>query len=113
MSVCSRVVSVARVLYDAATIDVYQDGGALETDGPQNWSSLDRWCWTRVSQTVVLWPEQAIPLVRILSGWPEGSETVPPRLGRIRHEWLPVADVFHGYCNLIDGQHQEWRGGPR
>src|SRR5260370_11891711 len=82
----------------------------------------------RLSQTIVLWPEQAIPLVgymgwpndpaargealRILRSWRDGSKTVPPRLRRIQHEWLRVADVFHTYCDLMDGQHQARRGGP-
>ena len=82
----------------------------------------------RLSQTVVLWPDQAIPLLvymgwpndpadrdeslRMVGSWSEGSESIPPRLGRIQHEWLRVADVFHRYCDLIDGQHQERRGGP-
>jgi hypothetical protein len=82
----------------------------------------------RLSQTVVLWPEHAIPLVgymawpnelaardeamRILRSWPEGSGKVPHRLGRIQYEWSRVADVFHCYGDLIDGQHQERRGGP-
>jgi len=83
---------------------------------------------TRLSQTVVMWPTQAIALVgymvwpndaalreellRVLRSWPEGSKSVPPRLHRIQHEWLRVADVFHTYCDLIDGQHQKRRGGP-
>ena len=82
----------------------------------------------RLSQTIVLWPDQAIPLAgymcwpneptardqsqRILKGWLEGSESVPPRLGRIQHEWLRVADVYHRHYDLIDGQHQKRRGGP-
>jgi hypothetical protein len=82
----------------------------------------------RLSQTVVLWPEQAIPLVGYmgcpndpaardeaigtLKEWSEGSENVPRRLGRIQYEWLRVADVFHCYCDLIDGQRQQRRGGP-
>ena len=83
---------------------------------------------SRLSQTVVLWPDQAIPLVgymcspndpkardesrHILESWPEGSKFVPPRLGRIQLEWLRVADVLHSCCDLIEGQHQERRGGP-
>jgi hypothetical protein len=37
---------------------------------------------------------------------------VPPRLARIQHEWSRVADIFHWFCDLIDGQHQQRRGGP-
>jgi hypothetical protein len=82
----------------------------------------------RLSQSIVLFPEQAIPLVcymarpndvaardetfRILKSWPEGLEDVPPRLARIQHEWSLVADIFHWFCDLIDGQHQQRRGGP-
>ena len=82
----------------------------------------------RLSQTIVLWPEQAIPLVsymawpnepaardaglRMLRSWGHGSTAVPPRLHRIQHEWLRVADVFHCYCDLMDGRHQARRGGP-
>jgi hypothetical protein len=82
----------------------------------------------RLSEPTPLFPEQAIPLVCYMA-WPndpaardealpilwssaEGSETLPPRLGRIQHEWLRVADIFHTYGDLIDGQHQERRGGP-
>jgi hypothetical protein len=81
----------------------------------------------RLSQTIVLWPGQAIPLVGYM-GWPndsarreeseqlvrswfKGSQSVPPRLGRIQHEWLRVADIFHHYWDLVDGQHQKRRGG--
>jgi hypothetical protein len=83
---------------------------------------------TRLSRKVVMWPDQAIALVgymawpnepalreksqRILRRWSEGSNTLPPRLHRIQHEWLRVADVFHTYCDLIDGRHQQRRGGP-
>jgi hypothetical protein len=82
----------------------------------------------RLSQTIVLWPDQAIPLVgymgwpndplrreeseRIVRCWSEGLQGVPPRLGRIQHEWSRVADIFHCYCDLMDGEHQQLRGGP-
>jgi hypothetical protein len=83
---------------------------------------------TRLSEPIVLFPEQAIPLFcymawpkdparrqeweLIIRCWAEGSKTVPPRLGRIQYEWSRVANVFHCYCDLIDGQHQQRRGGP-
>jgi hypothetical protein len=87
---------------------------------------------TRLSQTVVMWPGQAVPLlgymchpndagarktlIEILRSWPDrsGSEgpPVPDRLGRIQADWLKVADIFHLYCDLIEGRHQERRGGP-
>jgi hypothetical protein len=82
----------------------------------------------RLREPTVLFPEQAIPLVcymawpndvaardeafRILRSWSEGSEDVPPRLARIQHEWSRVADTFHWFFDLIDGQHQQRRGGP-
>jgi hypothetical protein len=87
---------------------------------------------TRLSQTVVMWPEQAIPLLgymcypndqaardallHTLRSWPQASEAVPPavpaKLGRIQNDWLRVADVFHTYYDLVEGQHQARRGGP-
>jgi hypothetical protein len=82
----------------------------------------------RLSKTIVLWPQQAVPLIgymgwpndpvrregseKIVRNWSEGSHAVPRRLGRIQHEWLRVADVLHHYCDLVDGQHQNRRGGP-
>jgi hypothetical protein len=89
---------------------------------------LEKLFKARLSESIALWPHQAIPLVgymgwpkdplkrhkseRVVRSWSEGSQTVPPRLGRMQHEWLRVADVFHCYCDLIDGQHQQRRGGP-
>ena len=87
---------------------------------------------TRLSQTVVMWPAQAIPLLgymcypndsvardallRTLRSWPEASEAAPPavpkRLGRTQHEWLHVADIFHLHRDLVEGKHQARRGGP-
>ena len=77
-----------------------------------------------------MWPEQALPLLcymcfpndeaarddllRTLWSWEDASE--PPatldKLRRIQANWLRVADVFHHYCDLIEGRHQERRGGP-
>jgi hypothetical protein len=93
---------------------------------------LEHLLGSRLSQTVVMWPSQAVPLlgymchpndaaareklIGILRSWPDhsGSETapVPPRLTRIQNDWLKVADIFHIYCDLVGGQHQERRGGP-
>jgi hypothetical protein len=87
---------------------------------------------TRLSQTLVMWPAQAIPLlgymcypndgearkdfVLTLRSWPEASEDDPPvipaKLGRIQQDWLRVADVFHRLCDLAEGRHQARRGGP-
>ena len=83
----------------------------------------------RLSTTVVMWPDQALPLLcymcfpndeaarddllRTLWSW----EAVEPpaaldKLRRIQADWLKVADIFHLYCDLIGGRHQERRGGP-
>jgi hypothetical protein len=87
---------------------------------------------SRLSQRVVMWPGQAIPLLGYmcwpndqaaraalmlaLRTWGEESEdfgsAIPPRLPRIQHQWLRVADVFHLCFDLIEGQHQARRGGP-
>ena len=85
---------------------------------------------TRLSQTIVMWPDQAIQLlgymchpddpesrcalVRMLWRWQEASEGSAPnpeKLGRIQHNWLRVADVLHLLFDLNSGQHQERRGG--
>ena len=93
---------------------------------------LDNFIRTRLSQTVVMWPEQAIPLlgymcypndaetrgdfVLTLRSWPEASEAVPPtvpdNLDRIQYDWLRVADILHLLCDLSEGQHQAQRGRP-
>jgi hypothetical protein len=87
---------------------------------------------SRLSTTVVMWPEQSISLlgymcypndrkdrdalVAELRNWDEKSDADPPpspdELRRIQHNWLRVADVFHVYCDLVAGQHQARRGGP-
>jgi hypothetical protein len=87
---------------------------------------LDNLLRTRLSQTVVMWPAQAIPLLgymcypndldaraalmRTLLSWQEASEdkppTIPKKLGRIQHNWLRVADIFNLYSDQIAGQHQ-------
>jgi hypothetical protein len=79
-----------------------------------------------------MWPEQAIQLlgymcypndaearedfVLTLRSWPEASEDAPPsipdKLGRIRNDWLRVADILHLLCDLAEGRHQARRGGP-
>ena len=95
-------------------------------------SDFEYFLRTRLGQTICLWPEQAFPLLcymcypndpeprddlyRTLWQWAEASETarptIPPKLGRIQHEWLRVADIFHHFCDLLKGEHQEHRGGP-
>jgi hypothetical protein len=86
----------------------------------------------RLNQTVVMWPEQAIPLLgymcypndpaacevlrRTLRSWAKESNAtpaaVPKRLGRIQSDWLRVADIFHMHFDLVEGQRQARRGGP-
>jgi hypothetical protein len=95
-------------------------------------ADLENFIKTRLSGTVVMWPNQAIPLLGymchpaggaarktltgILRGWNDhsgpGQPPVPDKLGRIHSDWLKVADIFHCYCDLIEGKHQERRGGP-
>ena len=85
---------------------------------------------TRLSTTVVMWPDQALPLlcymcfpndeaardVLLRTFWSWEDASGPPaavdKLRRIQADWLRVADIFHLYCDLIGGQRQERRGGP-
>jgi hypothetical protein len=83
---------------------------------------------SRLAQAVVIWPEQAIPLVgymawpnqpelraetvAILRGWFEGSQMIPPGLRQIQTDWARVADIFSQHCDLTAGDHQRRRGGP-
>jgi hypothetical protein len=87
---------------------------------------------TRLTQTTVMWPNQAIPLLgymcypndqekrqalmQTLRSWAMETEgghiTIPRRLRRIQHEWLRVADIVHLHFDLTAGQHQLRRGGP-
>ena len=87
----------------------------------------DHFIRSRLSQKIVLWPQQAIPLagyachpndeaaraglVEVLWGWSEGSETVVDDLPRIQHEWLRTADASHSHLDLAAGRHQQRRGG--
>lgn len=93
---------------------------------------LDTLFTARLNDEIVLWPHQAIPLVGymcypddegarngivgLVGSWPNyensGPPPVPKNLRRIQSNWLKVADIFHCYCDLIGGQHQERRGGP-
>jgi hypothetical protein len=82
---------------------------------------------TRLSQMRIVWPEQAISLAAymcwpndaavrsessvVLRRWAEEWDAVPPRLHRIQHEWLRVADVHHLDYDIAGGQHQQQRGG--
>ena len=91
---------------------------------------LENFFRTRLSTTVVMWPEQALPLLCFMCfpndeaarddllgtlwSWQDASQppAVPNKLGRIQDNWQKVADIFHLYCDLIGGQHQKRRGGP-
>lgn len=91
--------------------------------------NLEYFMRERLSQKVVMWPAQAIALVGYMC-WPNDptarSEavamlerwshdpvpSVPPRLHRIQHEWLRVADIFNVYSDLVAGEYQVRRGGP-
>jgi hypothetical protein len=94
-------------------------------------ADLDYFVRSRLSQTIVLWPEQSISLLgymccpndaearasllRMLRSWQSGAGDQPPilrKLGRIQHNWLRTADAFHLLSDLIGGKHQERRGGP-
>jgi transposase-like protein len=86
---------------------------------------------SRLSEIVVMWPEQAISLLgymcypndpaarealqHTLQGWMKKSATplvVPKGLRRVQHDWLRVADIIHTHYDLVEGQHQARRGGP-
>jgi hypothetical protein len=87
----------------------------------------DNFFRSRLSQSVVLWPDQAIALagymgwpndpaarggaMEMLRQWGNGSKAVPPGLGRIQHNWLRVADILSLHYDLVRGSHQKRRGG--
>jgi hypothetical protein len=95
-------------------------------------SELDDFFKPRLSQTEVIWPDQAISLlgymchpnnptardelVRGIQSWREASEAAPPavpkRLDRIQSDWLRVADILHTHYDLVEGGRQARRGGP-
>jgi hypothetical protein len=91
-------------------------------------TELAEFCRMRLSEEVVLWPNQAIPLLcymawpndvarreemeLILRNWAQGSKAKLPRFPVILREWARVADIFHHYHDLVDGEHQKARGGP-
>jgi hypothetical protein len=83
---------------------------------------------TRLSQSTVIWPEQALTLIgymgwpnddqaraeaiAIVRGWPMGSKSMPGRLRQIEFGWTRVADIFSLHYDLAVGDHQRRRGGP-
>jgi hypothetical protein len=88
----------------------------------------DAFVRTRLSQEIVVWPQQAIPLagymchpddvtarrrlLTTLQKWSEGLAIEADDLRRIHYEWRFVADVVHTYLDLVAGGHQQRRGGP-
>jgi len=93
---------------------------------------LENFIRTRLSNAELVSPHHAIPLVGYMSwpndevaradlegtlwSWLDTSQGVPPpvpaRLSRLQANWERVADIFHIYCDLVGGGHQERRGGP-
>ena len=83
---------------------------------------------SRLSQAIVLWPEQAIALVgymgwpndpegraassALVRAWAQGSRAIPPRLRQIQTDWARVADIFNIHLDLTEGGDQKRRGGP-
>jgi hypothetical protein len=83
---------------------------------------------SRLAQAIVIWPEQAIPLLgymawpnqperraelaATLQGWSEGSRVIPPGLRQMQTDWVRVADIFNLHYDLTAGDHQRRRGGP-
>ena len=81
----------------------------------------------RLSQQIVLWPKQAIPLVgymgwpndpvgraevtRILRGWEKGTAIPLPGLRRIQSDWARVADILSIHYDLAAVDHLVKRGG--
>src|SRR5262245_57253866 len=81
----------------------------------------------RLSQQVVYWTEQAIPLIgymgwpndaagragatQILRSWEKGIEIPLPALRRIQTDWARVADILSFHYDLAAGKHQVKRGG--
>ena len=95
-------------------------------------SDFDHLLRTRLSNPIVMWPGQALPLLcymcapndegarnailRILWSWAHhsgsGQPVLPRKLARIQTNWVRFADIFQRYCDLVAGQHEEARGGP-
>ena len=83
---------------------------------------------TRMSQRDILWPDHASALVgyawapndeaariqvtQVLRNPDRDFQRQTRKAGRIQHEWLRVADIFHHWYDLKTGGHQERRGGP-
>ena len=84
---------------------------------------------TRLTHEIVLWPDQAIPLVgymawpkdplarkrwsEVARTWFDGSDTgVPPELKLIQQHWARVADIVHLHWDLFHGGHQSGAAEP-
>jgi hypothetical protein len=82
----------------------------------------------RVTKDLVLWPNQAVPLVGYMA-WPNAAETrgrwlnahrcddqgainaLAKELKIIQQHWARVADIVHLHYDLTQGHHQQRRGG--
>ena len=82
----------------------------------------------RLIRDLVVWPEQAVPLVGYMA-WPNDSiirdrwleahrrndestiSDLARRLTIIQQHWARVADIVHLHYDLVQGPHQERRGG--
>src|SRR5262245_61485041 len=83
----------------------------------------------RLIRDLVLWPDQALPLVGYMA-WPsdpimrehwleahQRSEQsalneLMQRLKIVQRHWARVADIVHRHYDLVHGGHQQRRGGP-
>jgi hypothetical protein len=82
----------------------------------------------RLPKDLILWPDQAVPLVGYLA-WPSEAEirarwlnahrsqnqaainALAKKLKTIQQHWARVADIVHLHYDLAQGQHQKRRGG--
>jgi hypothetical protein len=83
----------------------------------------------RLIRDLVLWPDQALPLVAYMA-WPKDPvmrqrwleahqrddqstiNELAQRLKLIQQHWARVADIVHSHQDLAHGGHQQRRGGP-
>jgi hypothetical protein len=82
---------------------------------------------SRLIGKFLFWPDQAFALAAYmcwpnnleardrlthdLRTWSQGTPIVPPKLRRIQHRWLRVADIFEIHYDMSQGQNQRHRGG--
>jgi hypothetical protein len=96
---------------------------------PKRISSLESLIKRRLIDQVVMWPDQAVPLVSYMA-WPNNTAArsnwldshrrlivhsgrgLPPRGFKIiQQHWGRVADILHFHFDLAHGRHQSRRGG--